>query len=31
VQFRLTDGTGSGLLKVKVNGVESNTITLPVQ
>jgi uncharacterized protein (TIGR03437 family) len=31
VQFRLGDGTVSGPLKVTVNGVDSNNITLPVQ
>ena len=31
VQFRLPNGTSSGLLKITVNGVDSNTITLPVQ
>jgi uncharacterized protein (TIGR03437 family) len=31
VQFRLGDGTTSGPLKITINGVESNTVTLPVQ
>jgi uncharacterized protein (TIGR03437 family) len=31
VQFRLPDGAASGPFKVVINGVESNTVTLPVQ
>jgi len=31
VQFRLADGTTSGPLKITVNGIDSNTVTLPVQ
>src|SRR5262249_38401475 len=31
VQFRLGDGSTSGPLKITINGVESNTVTLPVQ
>ena len=31
VQFRLGDGTVSGALRVVINGVESNTVTVAVQ
>ena len=31
VQFRLGDGSVSGPLKITVNGVDSNPVTLPVQ
>ena len=31
VQFRLADGTASGPLKITVNGVDSNSVTLPVE
>jgi len=31
ISFRLADGAVSGSLKISVNGVESNSITLPVQ
>jgi len=31
VQFRIAAGTTSGALKVTINGVESNSVTLPVE
>jgi len=31
VQFRIAEGTASGTLKITVNGVDSNSITVPIQ